>query len=168
MSLKFNSSDKTSLISQNSITQAYKSGWNFVRFGGSYSSGKNFFSIHWEVNSSSANLVRFHVEAPTEKEDKNLNDLKYQIVNEIKNNLHEAESLIKEGQIVESVRASKEKNIKNDKSSEVFHVVLDDSYDYKKVKEGIILVNKNLRGFLDQYIQKHSERFKKLNLKDKY
>lgn len=168
MSLKFNSSDKTSYISRNSITQAYKNGWNFNRSNGNYKSGINFFSIHWEVNSDSPNLIRFHVESPIQTVDQNLNDLKFEIISEIKGNLKNANLLLKNGILVNSSRSNNEKNIRNNKSSEVFHVSLDESYDYHRVKESINLINNDLNQFLDQFILKHAERIRELNLKDIY
>lgn len=168
MSLKFNSSNKTSLISRNSITQAYKNGWNFIRSKGNYNSGIDFFSIHWEVNSDSPNIIRFHVESPREEVDQNLNNLKFEIITDIKDNLKHAESLLKKGTLVNSLRSNNEKNIRNNKSSEVFHVSLDESYDYPRVKEAVNLVNNDLNQFLDQFILKHTERIKKLNLRDTY
>lgn len=99
MNLKTTQNDNTGLKSQNKIINAYRKYWNLSRFGGNYATGKNFFSIHFEVSSSSPNLIRFHVESPTFKIDEKINSIKNEIIEILLSKIDEINILLEEDKV---------------------------------------------------------------------
>jgi hypothetical protein len=164
MTLTIKSTKDTSLISQNSITKGYRKDWNLNRFGGDYGSGKNFFYIHWEVNSDSPSIIRFHIESPKFEIDQKLNDIKALMIEDIKNILPEITNIIKDDFIKDSSRTNKVSNIKNNKSSEVFQIILEKEIQFKEVKQKLIEIDKLIGNILDKEVSKYLPTLKKLNM----
>jgi len=166
MSLKFKSGSDSSRISRTDVTLGHRDGWDLSRFKGDYKSGKNFFSVHYEVDSKKPNIIRFHVESPKFDIDEKLNTIKNNLIEDIKNNIKEITSSLKKGEIKDSVGTYNLINIKNDKCSEVFQIILDEKLEYSKAKENIKIVDNDLGKFLDTLIKKYSDNLKKLNLEN--
>lgn len=166
MGLMFRSGIDKARISKTDITIGYRDGWDLSRFGGNYTSGKNFFSVHWEISNDSPNIVKFHVESPRagEKDDEKINNIKCKLIADIKENINEIILTLKNGNFKDSSRTNNLKNIKNNKSSEVFQIILDETTNYNKAKESIKLVDDDLSKNIDIYIKKYSDELKKLNL----
>lgn len=164
MTLIIKTTKDTSLISQNSITKAYRENWNLNRFGGDYSSGKNFFYIHWEVNSDSPNIIRFHIESPKYEIDQKLNDIKALIIEDIKNTLSEINSILKKHSIKDSSRSNKTTNIQNNKSSEVFQVILNKDIEFVNVKKELTEIDLLVGDLIDQKVSIYLPTLKKLNM----
>lgn len=144
MGLKFRSGTDKARISKTDITIGYRDGWDLSRFGGNYTNGKNFFAVHQEINTDSPNVVRFHVESPKSNVDEKINNIKCKLIGDIKDNINEIILKLKNGTFKDSSRTYNLENIKNNKSSDVFQIILDETTNYNKARESIELIDNDL------------------------
>src|SRR5262245_28799186 len=63
--------------------------WNRNKSGGTYDNGRDFFSVHWEIHLPKPRVakkpqyrgeVRLHVESPSYARDRNLNNIKHDVI----------------------------------------------------------------------------------------
>jgi hypothetical protein len=144
------------------LIRGYPIAWNLSKNNGSYNSGKDFISVHWEVHYDSPDVVRLDVEAPVKTKDIELNFLKQRIIIAILSKTQEVNNALKLG---EFQIASRLFNTHMNKSSEVFHVKICKDNVLSNHKENISQVHSELGNIIESVILKFSEEFKIFGLK---
>lgn len=146
------------------LWEGYQKGWNWARNGGSYKSGTNFLSIHWEVHDQYPLRVKLHVESPRADTDIRLNLLKSQIIISILSKLPDINNTLAFGKIEIGSRLS---NTTGNKSSEVFHIDLDPINDYT-AQEVIEVVNAEIGGIINRVVLIFEQSFESEGLSATY
>lgn len=58
----------------------YEEGWHWSKNGGNYNSGRDFFSVHWEISDHKPGDVKLHIESPKSNVEPKLNEIKKEMV----------------------------------------------------------------------------------------
>lgn len=136
--------------------------WEWSRRGGDYKNGRDFFTIHWEMQENKPNEVRFHVESPNFNEDPRLNNLKVDIVlrflkDDIRKAIYSADFEFKSG------RRISENCIRKYKSTEPFRIILPKRFLLPSAEENIEQIHNIFRKTIDvaiaPYLTKIQEEF---------
>mgnify|MGYP001595006719 CR=1 FL=1 len=143
------------------LCKGYLVNWNFSRNNGSYSKGKDFLSIHWEIGQSSADIVRFHVESPIDSVDNELNFIKNKIITLILAKLKDIKNCIKIGELKTGLRLS---NTNSNKSTEVFKVILYPNNVFSTHEENIKQVHNQVEGIINDVVMKFTLDIEKIGL----
>jgi hypothetical protein len=146
------------------LWQGYQRGWNWARNGGSYKSGINFLSIHWEVHDQYPLRVKLHVESPRADIDIRLNLLKNRIIVGILSILPDIYNNLAFGKLE---IGSKLFNTTGNKSSEVFHIDLDAINDYT-AQRIIEVVNAEIGGIINRVVLRYEQSLKNEGLSATY
>jgi len=143
------------------LVKAYRKNWNFSRNKGSYNTHRDFFSTHWEIHAHSPNLVRMHVESPKNEVDSELNVIKLRLIIGILSRIDKIIEAIKCGEIYIGTRLlSSDKN----KSTEVFHVLLDDEFAEASETMKVDKVDDEVGDLIDEVVKKFEKEFQDQNL----
>lgn len=143
------------------LNKAYLANWDFSRNNGSYSKGKDFLSIHWEIKEDSPNEVRFHVESPIYSIDNELNLIKSKIIILLLANLIELKNRVTIGELKVGLNVYK---IDTNKSTEVFKVILDQNNMLSTDEENIKQVNAQVEDIINKVIMKFILNIKNIGL----
>jgi hypothetical protein len=144
------------------LIKGYPTNWNVSRNNGSYNTGKDFLSIHWEVHYESPDVVRLDVESPTKVIDYELNFLKQRIIIAILSKTQEINNSLKLGDFQ---IASRLFNTDMNKSSEVFHVKIFENNIKQDYKENILQVHEQIGNIISSVLLKFSSEFNYNELK---
>ena len=140
------------------LCKGYLVNWDLSRNNGSYSKGKDFLSIHWEISDDSVNVVKLHVESPVNSVDSQLNLIKNKIITEILAKLTDVRNCIKIGEVKTGLMIYK---IHLNKSTQVFKVVLYPDNVLLTQEDNIKQVHKQVEGIINDVVMKFA-----LNIKD--
>lgn len=97
--------------------------WDWTRDGGGYGTGRDFFSVHWEVQHRDPQVVRLHVEAPRHNEDTALNVIKQELLAALLASDPEA-LLMNSGHSYRAGSKASVVAVQKNKSTEAFRVLL--------------------------------------------
>lgn len=126
--------------------------WTWSRRGGDYKNGRDFFTIHWEIQENKPNEVRFHVESPTVEVDNKLNDIKNDIVSIFLRDDIKRVILSKGFDYKIGSRIS-EKCIRRYKSTEPFRIIMPKHFELPSFEENIKLIHNIFRPTIDSAIE---------------
>ncbi len=144
------------------LKKAYRKDWNYSRNQGSYKTHSDFFSVHWEVRAHSPNKVRLHVESPERKVDCELNFLKLKVIIGVFSQIDKIVKLINYGDFK---IGSKLFSADDNKSTEVFHVELDNNNSEEKESKKIEIVDNDIGHIVDLVLKKFEKDILGLGLK---
>ena len=145
MSLNF----KSGKLQGGEFEQCWLEEWSWSKSGGSYFKGRNFLDIHWEVQLKSSSCVRLHVEAPKYGVDRVLNTIKLEIINSILECREIQKTVMYKKFIYKRGSRISEEQVRNNQSTEVFHVEFNRSGNSK---EKMMVVHKLLSALVDSKI----------------
>lgn len=111
-------------LSRGELAEAARDGWDWSRQGGKYSNHKNFFGVHWQVQTESVNRIRLHVQSPTRDKGAVLNRIKCELVGALR--IAGIEQIANQhGYAYDDTQGRTTTDaMENNKSTEVFQVVL--------------------------------------------
>lgn len=125
--------------------------WDWSRNGGCYNSGRDFFSVHWEVRERDPAGIRLHVEAPTESTDGALNSIKRQVLVALLASDIESIAQQKCYAYKRGTKISLE-SIRDNKSTEAFRLVVDSGQRKATSEQDIATVHDFLGSHVDQVL----------------
>jgi hypothetical protein len=139
--------------------------WDWSRRGGDYKNHRDFFTIHWEIQTSKPNEVRFHVESPVVEVDHKLNDIKNDIVSRfIRDDIREA--IFSAGFDYKIGSRISEKCIRLYKSTEPFRIILPKHFEMSSFEKNIEYIHeifsRTINSALEPYLIKIKEEFGEL------
>ncbi|NTV68386.1 MAG: hypothetical protein HGB06_12085 [Chlorobaculum sp.] len=115
--------------------------WEWSRRGGNYNNHRDFFTIHWEIQESKPNEVRFHVESPIAEVDQNLNDIKKNIISRFISDGFLIgkirDEILSAGYEYKVGRRITEKCIRKYKSIEPFRIIIPKCFELPSFEENI-------------------------------
>ncbi len=139
------------------LEKSVPSNWDWSKNGGEYVNGRNFFSVHWEVQERDPNSIRLHVESPNSSIDPFLNDLKQEVVQAIL--LSDIASKVSTcGFEYEEGKKTSIASIKRYKSTEPFRVNLAHHQRKPTTEKDIAMVHEAVGHYVNQIVQKYSDR----------
>ena len=142
------------------LVKGYIEKWNWYKENGSYNSGKDFLSAHWEVRNASPYIVRLHVESPKQVVDPKLNAIKNRIIINILAKIFEIQKTTTLGHLKIGTKLS---NTYKYKSSEVFQVELTDKNVLTLgTEEKISKVNNEIGHVIDNSLTKCIQEIKEI------
>ncbi|RXK85146.1 hypothetical protein EST62_07640 [Chlorobaculum sp. 24CR] len=138
--------------------------WEWSRRGGDYKNHRDFFTIHWEVQTSKPNEVRFHVESPIAEVDHKLNDIKNNIVSRfIRDDIKEA--ILSAGFEYKIGYRISEKCIRRYKSTEPFRIIMPNRFDLLSAEKNIEQIHeffkRTIHSAVEPYLIRLQEEFGK-------
>lgn len=143
------------------LCKGYLGNWDYSRNKGSYSKGKDFLSLHWEIKDDSKNKVRFHVESPVFSINNELNLIKNKLIIAILAKILEIKSFVNVGEVeIGSMLLKSDTN----KCTEVFKVVLFQNNTFSTYEENIEQVNNQVEVILNEILSKFSSEIKQKGL----
>lgn len=147
---------------RNKLIKGYQENWDLTRNNGSYNSGKDFISVHWELHYDSPSVVRLDVESPTKSIDYELNFLKQRIIIGILSKTFDIKNSIKLGDFEVASRLF---TTDSTKSTEVFHIKMFDNYVRPSYKDNVLQVHAQVGEIIDKVVSKFASEFNSLGLK---
>lgn len=139
------------------LVKGYEPEWDMQRSGGTYKKGYNFFSVHWEAKDRDLGGIRLHVESPATSIDPVLNKLKQDVIADIqsidvKMAASSCDYIYKIGR---KITAS---DIQNNKSTEVFRIILNQTQMKAIHQENIKLVHECVGSHLIEVMKRFTAR----------
>ncbi|WP_243375448.1 hypothetical protein [Geotalea sp. SG265] len=131
--------------------------WDWAKNDGGYTEGRDFFSIHWEVRHNYPCAIMFHVEAPRYEIDPELNTLKEDVITEILSSgiLNKVTS---KDYSLEIGRRINQSEIRRNKSTEAFRVVLKDASSPRDHEQDLLRVHDALGSHVEKIIDTARDR----------
>lgn len=129
--------------------------WERRRNKGSYNKGLDFFSVHWEAKDEYPNQIRLHVESPPFAIDSDLNKLKQEVIAIIRT-LNMEKSVRESGYGYEDGSRLSPSNILENKSTEVFRVIVSKAQSEMTHHEKIEQVHTRLGEQISYVVNKFS------------
>ena len=117
--------------------------WEWYRDGGSYAKHRDFLTVHWEAQESSADVVRLHVDAPRYADDPRLNGLKSDLVERLLA-AELAAQIEARGFAHQHGKLVSDKSVAGNKSTEAFRVVLTPAQRRSTIEANLALVHEAL------------------------
>jgi putative zinc finger/helix-turn-helix YgiT family protein len=150
----------------NDYVMGYLESWERARDGGGYRKGRDFFSVHWQVNVPKAGevsgpqgvrIIRLHVESPRATDDPLLNAIKRDLIKAL---LASTIPRLLEGKGYgyEVGRRTSNAQIQQNKSTEAFRVVLAAHQGKPTSQDNISLVHDAIGSVVDEVVQRFAER----------
>jgi len=147
------------MIFQNDSTKSgpfelgHEQGWHWSVRKGGHASGEDFFWVHWEISNDRPNDVKLHVESPKASADEELNNLKQEVIEQLL--AVQFQKLIEDRgwEFVRGVQLKAE-SIENNKSTQVFRVVLPSEQKKGTHQENIEMVNSIAGEEISEIIQR--------------
>lgn len=140
------------------LEHGYPEDWAWAKNKGGYKAERDFFAVHWEVHiPEHANAIRLHVEAPRFTDDAFLNDLKREIVAALLASNVEQVVLETGYEYKIGVRTS-DPQVRQNKCTEVFRVVMNDGQRKATHREDIEAVHTAVGPAVNAVLQRYSDK----------
>jgi hypothetical protein len=134
--------------------------WFWIKNGGSYKKGINFFSVHWEIQCKYPNIIRFHVESPKYHVDSILNSIKSEFIGSILKDKEIEQSILASSFVYEIGKRISDEAIQQYKSTEAFKIKLKENQVKSDACDNIKAVHKILLVNIDKILEKFANRLK--------
>lgn len=131
----------------------YEHGWHWSKNKGSYNRGRGFFWVHWEISDDKPVSVKLHVESPNVVTDQKLNLIKQQMVQEFLSS-HFKKMVEENSFSFVPGRQVRVEDVRKNKSTQPFRVVLTPEQAKKTHRENIEMVNAAMSQSLNEVIER--------------
>lgn len=142
------------------FSQGFLDHWEWEKNGGNYKDGRDFFSIHWEIQHKSPDIVRFHVTSPNYTADPSLNNIKLNLVKSILENKDIFFCFSSRGFFCEPGKMISKASIQDNKSTEAFKIKLKESQKANTARENIVVVHREVTKSLNPILDKFCSQLK--------
>jgi len=138
----------------------HEQGWHWSTRKGGHASGQDFFWVHWEISSDRPNDVKLHVESPKASVDEELNNLKQEVIKQLLTVQFQKLIENSDWEFARGIRLKTE-SIENNKSTQVFRVVLPPEQKKETHQQNIEMVNSVAREAINEVLAPFKDRLDK-------